>query len=351
MGHGHSGFNEELRFESKNSESLFFNNNFDDVFQNIARESYEHGVRPMAQRNLLENGPLLPELAIQMGKTERLSWNGYYKGDHNHDHHSDHNHIDGHIDYHKGHYKARHHGDNHEHHRKGDHHSDYGEHHRDHHRHFGRHHHGFADLFEQLQALKREIQNLKYAYGFERPDFESQNGRKNFEKRFQSQERVITDTDSTRNGHFYAEGQDLELSQEAFKKHYGIPMEIDLLKFMQGKANNGQVTDFFQSPVSGGLGGRLENGELKWNDPDYHSLKYDFCRNFAQIFKYTEGMSEHEAKEFAFNFARTQKAVFEANGFDLQKIENEKVYSSGEGSEGWTDFVQDIGGTDSKINW
>lgn len=200
-------------------------------------------------------------------------------------------------------------------------------------------HRDFRSMHEELAQMKAELAAFKGGDNTNQSRNEgSDNGR------------VITETRPDKNGHFYVDGADIALSQEKFKRHYGIPQEIDLLKFMPGKTNDG-VTDYWQSPVTVGLGGRKPDGELKWNDPNYHTLKYDFSRNFAQVFKYTQGMNEEQQKEFAFNFARTQMAVFKANGFELHKVENEKVYSSGEGVSDWTDFVQDIGGKDPKINW
>lgn len=164
-------------------------------------------------------------------------------------------------------------------------------------------------------------------------------------------DRVITQTRPERNNHYFADGTDIPLSQEAFKQHYGIPMNVDLLKFMPGKANDGHVTDFSRAPVMGGLGGRKDDGTLKWNDPNYHTLKYDFSRNLEQVFKYMQGMSEEQAKEFAFNFARTQQPLFAAHGYNLQAVENEKVFAAGQEGSGWTDFVASIGDRDMKINW
>lgn len=164
-------------------------------------------------------------------------------------------------------------------------------------------------------------------------------------------DRVITRTRPERNNHYFAEGADIPLSQEAFKQHYGIPMNVDLLKFMPGKPNDGKVTDFSQAPVMGGLGGRKDDGTLKWNDPNYHTLKYDFSRNLEQVFEYMQGMSEEQAKEFAFNFARTQQPLFAAHGYNLQMVENEKVFASGREGSGWTDFVASIGDRDMKINF
>ncbi|MGD9682120.1 MAG: hypothetical protein AB7W16_13120 [Candidatus Obscuribacterales bacterium] len=164
-------------------------------------------------------------------------------------------------------------------------------------------------------------------------------------------DRVITQTRPERNNHYFADGADIPLSQEEFKKHYGIPMNVDLLKFMPGKPNDGHVTDFSRAPVMGGLGGRKDDGTLKWNDPNYHTLKYDFSRNLEQVFKYMQGMSEEQAKEFAFNFARTQQPLFAAHGYNLQAVENEKVFASGQEGSGWTDFVASIGDRDMRINW
>ena len=200
----------------------------------------------------------------------------------------------------------------------------------------------YGGMFESLHKQLRDMQNELASMRGE--------GRNDAPQAHNPNDRVITDKQA--NGHFAVEGKEnIPLSQEEFKRHYGIPQEVDLLKYMPGKQNDGKVTPFWESPVTVGLGGRLEDGGLKWEDPNYHTLKYDFSRNFAQIFQYSKGMNEDQQKEFAFNFARTQQTVFAANGFDLQKVDNEKVYSAGEGTEGWTDFVQDIGGTDSKINW
>lgn len=163
-------------------------------------------------------------------------------------------------------------------------------------------------------------------------------------------DRVMTETDPTHNNHFRVEGDNMPLSQEEFKRFYNIPQDVDLLKFMNGKPNDGKVTDYWQAGVSVGLGGRKEDGSLKWNDPNYHTLKYDFTRNLQQVMQYTNGMSEHDAKQFVFNFARTQGQVFDANGFKLLKVENETVTAFGEGQTGTTDFVGDIG-TGNKIQW
>lgn len=163
--------------------------------------------------------------------------------------------------------------------------------------------------------------------------------------------RVITERRMDKNGHYFVDGADLPLSQEDFKRHYGIPMEIDLLKFMPGKPNDGQVTDYWTSGASVGLGGRTEDGRLKWEQPDYHTLKYDFSRNFAQVFKYLQALPPEMQEEFAFNFARTQTAVFRANGYSLKVVENEKVFAQGAEHTGWTDFVQDIGSSEPRIQW
>jgi|AGTN01.2.fsa_nt_gi hypothetical protein len=167
-------------------------------------------------------------------------------------------------------------------------------------------------------------------------------------------DRVMTETDPTHNNHFRVEGDNLPLSQEEFKRFYNIPQDVDLQKFMNGKPNDGKVVDYWQAGVSGGLGGPKDPNHpelgLKWNDPNYHTLKYDFSRNLEQVIKYTQGMSEHDAKQFVFNFARTQGAVAESNGFKLNVVENETVTSTGEGRTGTTDFIQDIGGKNI-IQW
>lgn len=163
-------------------------------------------------------------------------------------------------------------------------------------------------------------------------------------------DRVMTETDPAHHNHFRVEGDNMPLSQEEFKRFYNIPQDVDLLKFMNGKQNDGKVTDYWQAGVSVGLGGRKDDGSLKWNDPNYHTLKYDFSRNLQQVMHYTNGMSEHDAKQFVFNFARTQMPVFESNGFKLLKVENETVTAFGEGAVGTTDFVGDIG-TNNKIQW
>ncbi|HEY9788272.1 MAG TPA: hypothetical protein V6D17_22980 [Candidatus Obscuribacterales bacterium] len=160
--------------------------------------------------------------------------------------------------------------------------------------------------------------------------------------------RVITD--KLPNGHYRAEGMDVPLSQEEFKRHYGIPQEIDLLKFMPGKPNDGTVPDYWSSGASVGLGGRMADGSLKWDHADRHDLKYDFSRNFAQVFKYLQALPPEKQTEFAFNFARTQAHVFKANGYDLKIVDNEKVYAEGETS-GWTDFVQDVDSDHPLIQW
>lgn len=218
-------------------------------------------------------------------------------------------------------------------------------------------HNAYGGMFESLHMQLREMQEELAALRGEgnwnnpnrRNDKPHDHGNKRNDAPPNPNDRVITEKQA--NGHYAIEGQDMPLSQEEFKKHYGIPMEIDLQKYMPGKANDGKVVPFWESPVTVGLGGRLENGNLKWEDPNYHTLKYDFSRNFAQVFEFTKGMNEDQQKEFAFNFARTQQGVFAANGFDLHKVDNEKVYASGEGTEGWTDFVADIGGTNPRINW
>lgn len=163
-------------------------------------------------------------------------------------------------------------------------------------------------------------------------------------------DRVMTETDPAHNNHFRVVGENIPLSQEEFKRFYNIPQEIDLLKFMNGKPNDGQVTDFWEAGVAGGLGGRKADGSLKWNDPNYHTLKYDFTRNLQQIQKYSQGMNEHEMKQFMFNFARTQVPVAESNGYKFSKVENETVTASGEGQTSTVDFVQDIG-TRNIIQW
>lgn len=167
-------------------------------------------------------------------------------------------------------------------------------------------------------------------------------------------DRVMTETDPTHNNHFRVEGDNIPLSQEEFKRFYNIPQDVDLLKFMNGKPNDGKVVDYWQAGVSGGLGGPKDPNHpelgLKWNDPNYHTLKYDFSRNLQQVMQYTRGMSEHDAKQFVFNFARTQVPVAESNGYKFNVVENETVTATGEGRTGTTDFVQDIG-TKNIIQW
>lgn len=205
---------------------------------------------------------------------------------------------------------------------------------------------------DEIVLARRENQALKV---------ENQRLRDELERRGENAQRppeggggrVITERNEHK--HYNASGADIPLSQKVFKRHYGIPDHIDLLKYMPGKDLKGEMPNF--SAIAGdlgGLGGHVieddPSSPLKWNTPEFHSLKYDFSRNFAQVWPYLKALPIDKQEEFAFNFARTQVEVFKANGYELVTVDNEKVYHTGK-DVAWIDFVEKVGDPASKIQW
>ncbi|MCC7531766.1 MAG: hypothetical protein IT342_24900 [Candidatus Melainabacteria bacterium] len=162
--------------------------------------------------------------------------------------------------------------------------------------------------------------------------------------------KVITERKGDR-GNYYAAGDDLPLSQEEFKAHYGIPQNIDLLKFMKGKANDGKVPDFWTSDVAAGLGGRDKNNNLRWDNASHHEPSLDFQRNFAQLAEYFDRLPIEQQEEFTFNFARTQGAVLRAHGVSLLAVDNEKIQITERGTTKYIDLVQDVGSDRKLLQW
>ena len=162
--------------------------------------------------------------------------------------------------------------------------------------------------------------------------------------------RVITEKTGDR-GHYYAAGADLPLSQEEFKAHYGIPQNIDLLKFMRGKANDGKVPNFWTSEVAAGLGGRDENNNLRWDNATHHEPSLDFQRNFAQLAEYFDRLPIDQQMEFTFNFARTQGEVLHSHGVALLAADNEKIQITESGVTKYIDLVQDVDSDRKLLQW
>jgi hypothetical protein len=162
--------------------------------------------------------------------------------------------------------------------------------------------------------------------------------------------RVITEKTGDR-GHYYAAGADLPLSQEEFKAHYGIPQNIDLLKFMRGKANDGKVPNFWTSEVAAGLGGRDENNNLRWDNATHHEPSLDFQRNFAQLAEYFDRLPIDQQMEFTFNFARTQGEVLRSHGVALLAADNEKIQITESGVTKYIDLVQDVDSDRKLLQW
>jgi len=154
------------------------------------------------------------------------------------------------------------------------------------------------------------------------------------------------------NNHIRAEGAEMPLSPDAFKEHYGIPKEIDFLKFMPGKANDGKVPNFWTSDAAAGLGGRDDKNGLRWDNPDHHGeLSLDFQRNFAQLADYFRRVPIDKQEEFVFNFARTQEPLIRAHGGVLLACDNEKIQIFMNGKTQWIDLVQDVGSPKKLLQW
>ncbi len=162
--------------------------------------------------------------------------------------------------------------------------------------------------------------------------------------------RVITERNGP-NQHFLVSGADMPLSQEEFKAHYGIPQNIDLLKFMPGKPNDGEVPNFWSSEVAAGLGGR-DDGKLRWDNPNkLDDPALNFQRNNAQLAEYFKRLPIDQQTEFIFNFARTQEPLFRAHGIYLQSVENETVSILEHGQAKRIDLVQDVNSDHKLLQW
>lgn len=162
---------------------------------------------------------------------------------------------------------------------------------------------------------------------------------------------VLTHRNGPKN-HYLSEGTNMELSQEAFKKHYGISEDIDLLKFMPGKANDGKVPNFWSSAVSAGLGGRSDEGGLRWDDANNLSeVDKNFHRNLAQLADVYNKLPPQQQEEFFHNFARTQKPLMEAHGIKLLSVDNEKVQIHENGSTRYVDFIFSVGSPEKQLQW
>ena len=197
-------------------------------------------------------------------------------------------------------------------------------------------------LREQNARLKDELNNS------ERGDRTDDN--RPAQPTAQDSSRVITEKNGQKN-HYYATGADLQLSQEEFKAHYGIPQNIDLTKFMRGKDNDGQVPNFWTSEVAAGLGGRDDNNNLRWDNAAHHDPALDFQRNFAQLAPYFDKLPLDQQMEFTFNFARTQSAVLSSHGVSLLAADNEKIQINEEGVTKYIDLVQDVDSDRKLLQW
>jgi hypothetical protein len=163
--------------------------------------------------------------------------------------------------------------------------------------------------------------------------------------------KIVTERNGP-NNHYRVEGAELALSPEVFKRHYGITEDLDFLKFMPGKANDGKVPSFWESEVAAGLGGRDANGGLRWDNPNHHEeLPLDFQRNFAQLAKYFDRVPIDKQEEFVLNFARTQEPLIRAHGGTLLAVDNEKIQIHMNGRTYYVDLVQDVGSSRKLLQW
>lgn len=118
--------------------------------------------------------------------------------------------------------------------------------------------------------------------------------------------------------------------QVAFRQKYGIPDNIDLTKFAIGKPNDGVVG--MPAPNVGLMGPIDENDPskgLKWDNPNYHSAKYDTCRNLAQVIGYMQNMPEETQKQFMQDFLKLQAPVIQAEGWTTGDVYKESIYING----------------------
>ncbi len=197
-------------------------------------------------------------------------------------------------------------------------------------------------LLEENARLRSELDRL--GRGNEREDDYS------YTPRMQDGENIITERTGP-NGHLYAAGADLPLSQEEFKRHYNIPENIDLTKFMRGKQNDGSVPNFWTSDVAAGLGGRDDNNNLRWDNAGHHEPALDFQRNFAQLAEIFKALPIDEQITFTLNFARTQGDVLRSHGITLLAADNEKIQIHENGVTKYIDLVQDVESDRKLLQW
>ncbi len=118
--------------------------------------------------------------------------------------------------------------------------------------------------------------------------------------------------------------------QVAFRQKYGIPDNVDLTKFATGKANDGVVG---MPPPNVGLMGLKDEAHpeqgRKWDDPNFHSAKYDTCRNLGQVIGYMDGLSEEQQKTFMEDFLKLQAPVIQADGYRTGNIYKESIEING----------------------
>lgn len=90
----------------------------------------------------------------------------------------------------------------------------------------------------------------------------------------------------------------------------------------------------------------------KWENPDYHSIKYDVSRNFARVVHRLHAIPDEAGrKRFAEQFLKSQIPLIESLGGKVLQVKNEKLLlDAGDGKPHWIDTIRDIGG-DAALQW